>query len=426
MPVVIMWRAALALEWRGTTALLSDTAKSKRFASSVGSASNVKLSVLLVNHGYPPLFNAGSEIYTQTLALKLVEHPSVSQVTVMAREHDPFRRDFEVRQTQDEVNPRIAIRLINHAREAPYHRFINNDIAAVFRSILAETRPNVVHFGHLNHLSLDLPQLAQQAGSRTVYTLHDFWLMCPRGQFLVCGPTSLNEPSQPPWRECAKQHDGKCAADCLASRYATGADVSAVDELRYWTQWTADRMLASRVACDHITSFIAPSKHIANRFIDQFALPSSKLHFLPYGFDRQRLSGRTRALPSMGPDKPYVFGYIGRHVPAKGIDLLVDAAVALRKNAASAGRFKVIIFGRPDGNVTSTLQRRAHEAGAASLFEWRSEYRNRDIIKDVFDQVDCIVVPSIWDENSPLVIQEAQQARVPVITSERGGMVRRC
>jgi glycosyltransferase involved in cell wall biosynthesis len=33
-----------------------------------------------------------------------------------------------------------------------------------------------------------------------------------------------------------------------------------------------------------------------------------------------------------------------------------------------------------------------------------------------------VVVPSIWFENSPLTIQEAQIAGVPVITSNQGGM----
>jgi MoaA/NifB/PqqE/SkfB family radical SAM enzyme len=40
----------------------------------------------------------------------------------------------------------------------------------------------------------------------------------------------------------------------------------------------------------------------------------------------------------------------------------------------------------------------------------------------VFNRVDAIVVPSIWAENSPLVIHEAQQARVPVVTADVGGM----
>ena len=34
----------------------------------------------------------------------------------------------------------------------------------------------------------------------------------------------------------------------------------------------------------------------------------------------------------------------------------------------------------------------------------------------------AIVVPSVWVENSPLVIHEAQQVRVPVVTAAAGGM----
>ena len=50
------------------------------------------------------------------------------------------------------------------------------------------------------------------------------------------------------------------------------------------------------------------------------------------------------------------------------------------------------------------------------------EYRNQDIVADVFNRCDAIVVPSIWAENSPLVIHEALQARLPVITADYGGM----
>jgi MoaA/NifB/PqqE/SkfB family radical SAM enzyme len=65
---------------------------------------------------------------------------------------------------------------------------------------------------------------------------------------------------------------------------------------------------------------------------------------------------------------------------------------------------------------------RALPGGASARLEWCAEYRNQDIVRDVFDRVDAIVVPSVWVENSPLVIHEAQQARVPVITADAGGM----
>jgi hypothetical protein len=50
------------------------------------------------------------------------------------------------------------------------------------------------------------------------------------------------------------------------------------------------------------------------------------------------------------------------------------------------------------------------------------EYRTRRSSATSSTTCDAIVVPSVWVENSPLVIHEAQQARVPVITADVGGM----
>jgi len=54
--------------------------------------------------------------------------------------------------------------------------------------------------------------------------------------------------------------------------------------------------------------------------------------------------------------------------------------------------------------------------------EFSGEYINHNLANDVFSNVDCIVIPSIWGENSPLVIHEAQSCKVPVITADFGGM----
>lgn len=54
--------------------------------------------------------------------------------------------------------------------------------------------------------------------------------------------------------------------------------------------------------------------------------------------------------------------------------------------------------------------------------QWMPEYKNQQIAIDVFSKTDAIVTPSVWVENSPLVIHEAQQSKVPVITANTGGM----
>src|SRR4030095_13568583 len=47
---------------------------------------------------------------------------------------------------------------------------------------------------------------------------------------------------------------------------------------------------------------------------------------------------------------------------------------------------------------------------------------DRARIAEAFGRIDCLVMPSLWLENSPVVIQEAFAAGVPVIASGQGGM----
>ena len=51
----------------------------------------------------------------------------------------------------------------------------------------------------------------------------------------------------------------------------------------------------------------------------------------------------------------------------------------------------------------------------------RGAYRREDIAQ-LIRTVDCAIMPSIWWENAPLVIQEAQGQDCPVICSNIGGM----
>ena len=358
------------------------------------------MKILLVINGYPPRYIGGSEVYTQTLALAL--HNAGCTVSILTREENPFLPDYHIRSEVDSLCNDIPIYLMNHARSNA--RFQNDAIDDIFKGILEHIKPDIVHFGHLNRLSIGLTEIAKQSGLKVVFTLHDFWMMCPRGQFLQWGLTK-----DEPWALCDGQNDTKCANKCF-NRFVEGLDFER--ELLKWVDWVGNRMAASKASCDAVDLFIAPSRYLQQRFIDEFELDSDKIKILDYGFDLSRLQERTRDLESQ-----FVFGYIGRHHPSKGIHLLIDAFCQLEDDAL------LRIWGRPQGQLTQSLKRRAKNYSRESQrIEWLPEYNNEDIVKDVFNRCDCIVVPSIWDENSPLVIHEAQQCRVPVITAAHGGM----
>lgn len=360
--------------------------------------------VLKVIHGYPPAYSAGSEVYSQTLCHELSRQGH--EVLVFTREELSGHGDAAIRDETDELRSGVRVRRVNMANHKD--RYVHHPLDVVFEKTLAEFRPDVVHFGHLNHLSMRLPLIASGKGLPCIFTIHDFWMMCPRGQFIQMENGANGET----WPLCTGQASDKCADRCYR-RYCSGNNETNAKETAYWTDWVDERMRQSAQATYCFDAMIAPSRHIIERFQRDWPAARGKIRFLDYGFDLRRLTGRERTT-----GEPFTFGYIGTHIPAKGIDLLIKAFAGL------TGKPKLRIWGHPNGQETVALKRQLSSYGSETLgrVEWLGGYRNDAIVTEVFNKMDCIVVPSIWMENSPLVIHEAQQGRIPVITADAGGM----
>jgi glycosyltransferase involved in cell wall biosynthesis len=363
------------------------------------------MKILKIIHGYPPLYNAGSEVYSQQLCLGLAKH---HEVVVFTREENPFAPTFSCRITTDHLDPLIKLHLINIPGENYRYRYQIKEVDLACKRLLEEFQPDVVHIGHLNHLSTSLVDVIQQQNIPLVYTLHDYWLMCPRGQFI-----QRNASNNELWRLCDKQEHERCARHCYAG-YFSGSAAEEQEDMAYWTHWVERRMNYIKEIIQYVDIFIAPARYLLERYTHEFVIPRHKIHYLDYGFDRSRFHSQAKLTLT----RHFTFGYIGTHIPAKGIQLLIQAFGLIK------GEAKLIIWGRPRGYNTTSLQAICQQLPVAkqAAIEWRSEYANEHIMEDVFQHIDCLVVPSIWVENSPLVIHEAQQARVPVITANAGGM----
>jgi glycosyltransferase involved in cell wall biosynthesis len=110
-----------------------------------------------------------------------------------------------------------------------------------------------------------------------------------------------------------------------------------------------------------------------------------------------------------------ILGYLGQLAPHKGVGVLIDAVRRL-----TDARIHVRIYGDPasHGGHGADLVRRAR--GDRRL-EFCGPYRHEQVY-ELLASLDAVVVPSIWFENAPFVIQEAQAAGVPVLASRLGGM----
>lgn len=349
------------------------------------------MNVLQVNHGYPTRYNAGSEVYTQHLshALQRGGH----QVTVFAREENPYLPDFGVR---SELDGPIEVHLVNMAR--PQQRWQHDAVDLAFGMLLDRLRPDAVHFHHLNHLSIGLVGEAAARDIPVVFTVHDFWLVCPRGQLVQW---SLGGE---PWPLCQGQDDQRCADACFSRSFSGHEDRRAEDET-YWRKWVSARMSAVERQLGHVQAFLCPSQTVARALVRRFPHLEEAIHVVDYGFP-------DRPVPPRSPRPVPTIGYLGTHVPTKGVDLLIRAFRHLKFDA------RLEIHGRLRGQESEALVRAA--AGDPRI-SFEGEYVNDEVL-GILSELDAIVVPSIWLENSPLVIHEAQQARCCVITADAGGM----
>ena len=232
------------------------------------------MKILQVIHGYPMRYNAGSEVYTQTLCRGLAES---HEVHVFTREENPFAPDFRLREDRDAEDPKITLHVVNNPRNRDRYR--EPEIDKRFAGVLDGIRPDIVHVGHLNHLSTSLPFEAASRSIPVVYTLHDYWPMCPRGQFIQTFPLDPEDI----WAACDGQEDRKCAELCYARNFGGAPDEREAD-VAYWTGWVERRMRHIREMTEIVDCFIAPARYLLRRYRDGLELPASKLVHLDYGF----------------------------------------------------------------------------------------------------------------------------------------------
>lgn len=354
--------------------------------------------LLKIIHGYPPYYSAGSEVYSQSICNELSKQHKIS---VFTREENPYAPCFSIR--EHKLHEQLTLYYVNNpqGKDGYRHQKLDENFAKLVQSL----QPDIAHVGHLNHLSTGLIDVLYELRIPIVFTLHDFWLMCPRGQFLT---RSIGKENN--FQVCDGQEDSKCALTCYQV-YFSGIESQKETELNYWTNWIHQRMQVTKAIIQKVNVFIAPSKYLMNRFIQDFQVPKEKIIYLDYGFPLHYL---TPSKVQREKNEIFTFGYIGTHIPAKGVNLLIEAFKTVELPS------KLMIWGYKDEQSSNALKKLAQNS--KNPIEFKGKYVNQNLADEVFSKVDCIVVPSIWAENSPLVIHEAQACKIPVITADYGGM----
>ena len=139
------------------------------------------MKVLQVIHGYPPYYMAGSEIYTYNLSNELA---MTINVYVFTRTENPYEPPYT---KYDERIKQVKVRRINKPQRdyTLIDKYQDPKMDDEFRQYMSDIEPDIVHFGHLSHLSTNLINIAKDEFNKLIiYTIHNFWLFCYRGQLV--------------------------------------------------------------------------------------------------------------------------------------------------------------------------------------------------------------------------------------------------
>lgn len=298
----------------------------------------------------------------------------------------------------------------------------NRLAATYFRRILEKFEPDLVHFFHLNRLGTGLIEQAVQAGIPCFMTPTDFWALCPTGQ-LVLGNGSLCSGPSAYAGNCVKhlaQSTQRGLFRIIASLLPTfGAYlVARLTQKKVLPAYPKREEVAAIVSrlginiarLNQLSRLVVPNGFMSALLIRHGVLPNLIIQSA-YGIDVTSSEGvERRSLPQ----HPLQVGFIGTPAPHKGCHVLIKAIKALPR-----GRAVLKIYGSME-DFPEYSRELKHLADNSDAIEFCGTFHNSKI-GEVLASLDVLVVPSLWYENTPLVVYSAQAARCPVVASDFPG-----
>ncbi len=354
--------------------------------------------VLVIAHGHSSLVKGGGEIAAYQLFRELRDRGVDAYLLAATREDalqhggTPFSmlRPHEILfhgQMQDFFNLSPAsLRVVWHD----------------FRQLLAQLQPDAIHFHHILHLGTQFIREAARYRAQAdkpvklVFTLHEYLPICANdGQMVMFDSEEL----------CTEASPTRCAY-CLKQRPPRPRTP---EEL-----FLRDRLI--RAAFSLIDHFIAPSRFLCETY-QRWEL-------------NRPISVIDNGLPPMQPLAPRPlragqprarFAYLGQINRYKGLQVLLEAISFLEPGLREQVQVDIHGCGLHDQGETLQQQIETLRQRYPSQLHIHGSY-DRDELPRLLAEIDTLVLPSIWWENSPLVLQEAKGLGRPVICSDIGGM----
>lgn len=363
--------------------------------------------ILVVSHAHPDFSKGGGEVAAYNAFLGFKELYPGSDVRFVAA-----------------VNSGVLPGKIVQYKPGEYlmgacvedNRFLRNHSIPLLHSSLNELfenfEPDVVNFHHYFNIGVDaiVMMRRQLPSAKFMLTLHEFLAICMNdGQMIKRNSTSL----------CVESNEflcGRCFPEYDLSFFAK----------------RKNSLLSVFSLFDH---FVSPSEFLRQRYI-QWGIPAEQISVVENGQLRQTHDAGQMPVSDLFKQysvlksskvistKPKVFGYFGQINPYKGLDVILQALKQMTRGDQTPD-LVVEINGAnletQQGPFRDRIEGMARPLMDLGILRWNGPYE-RSELEARMARVDWILMPSVWWENSPMIIQEAYINKKPVICSSIGGM----
>jgi glycosyltransferase involved in cell wall biosynthesis len=163
---------------------------------------------------------------------------------------------------------------------------------------------------------------------------------------------------------------------------------------------------------------VTVSHYSKKRIVQLYGVDEAKIRVVPNGVDPEKFKPKPAAIEVRqlsGLEGKQAVLFVGRLIPRKGLNFLVEAAkTVVKENADTA----FVIVG--NGPLRSKLKSRLETLGLSKNFLFIGDVKE-NVLVSVFNRADVFVLPSI-QEGQGIVLLEAQSSAKPVVAFNVGGV----
>lgn len=261
---------------------------------------------------------------------------------------------------------------------------------------LTQFQPDIAHIHNIYHyLTPSIFFTLKKQKIPMVMKLSDYKLICPNYKLFNRG------------KICQKCRGGKYY-HCFWDRCLKNSSlVSFAAMLEAYCHWILK-------SYDNIDLFLSPSQFMKDKCVE-FGIDPQRIQVLRNTVDEKNFDFFGKTGDSVaGQD---YFLYFGRLSPEKGLTNLIRVVFRLKQSGRLKQR-RLLIAG--DGPQRKELETLVERLGLKKEVVWAGFRQGREL-QELIAASQFVILPSVWFDNSPLVISEAQLSGKAVLVSRLGG-----